>query len=76
MKTSKTFEERLLATVDFGEEKKFYIVDHSDVQRFLRHHSSEFLSTPPPIIFQSIFVYDPVIFQSELESLWKDISIF
>lgn len=76
MKTNKTFEERLLATVDFGEEKKFYIVDHSDIQRFLHHHSSECLSTPPPIIFQSIFVYDPVIFQSELESLWKDISIF
>lgn len=72
MKTEKIFDEKLLAIVDFSKEKKFYIVNPSDIQSFLHHHSSEFLSTPPPIIFQSVLVYDPEIFQSELDSLWKD----
>lgn len=74
MKTEKIFDEKLLAIVDFSKEKKFYIVDPSDIQSFLHHHSSEFLSTPPPIIFQSVLVYDPVVFQSELDSLWEDLS--
>lgn len=73
MKTEKDFDEKLLAIVDFSKEKKFYIVDPSDIQSFLHHHSSEFLSTPPPIIFQSVLVYDPVVFQSELDSLWKSL---
>lgn len=73
MKTEKKFDEKLLAIVDFSKEKKFYIVDPSDIQSFLHHHSSEFLSTPPPIIFQSVLVYDPVFFQSELDSLWKSL---
>ena len=73
MKTEKKFDEKLLAIVDFVKEKKFYIVDPSDIQSFLHHHSSEFLSTPPPIIFQSVLVYDPVVFQSELDSLRKSL---
>lgn len=73
MKTEKIFDEKLLAIVDFSKEKKFYIVDPSDIHSFLHHHSSEFLSTPPPIIFQSVLVYDPVAFQSELDSLWKSL---
>lgn len=73
MKTEKNFDEKLLAIVDFSKEKKFYIVSPSDIQSFLHHHSSEFLSTPPPIIFQSVLVYDPVVFQSELDSLWKSL---
>lgn len=73
METEKKFDEKLLAIVDFSKEKKFYIVDPSDIQSFLHHHSSEFLSTPPPIIFQSVLVYDPVVFQSELDSLWKSL---
>ena len=75
MKTNdfKLMDEKLLAIVDFGKEKKFYIVDHSDTQSFLHHHSSEFLSTPPPIIFQSVLVYDPVVFQSQLDSLRKSL---
>lgn len=75
MKTEKIFDEKLLAIVDFVKEKRFYIVDSSDIQSFLHHHSSEFLSTPPPIIFQTVFVYDPIVFQSQLESLWKNTSI-
>lgn len=72
MKTEKNFDERLLAIVDFGKEKRFYIiVDPSDIQCFLHHHSSKFLSTPPPIIFQSVLIYDPVAFQSQLDSLRK-----
>lgn len=73
MKTEKNFDEKLLAIVNFDKEKKFYIVDPSDIQSFLHHHSSEFLSTPPPIVFQSVLVYDPVVFQSELDSLWKSL---
>lgn len=71
MKTNdfKLMDEKLLAIVDFGNEKKFYIVNRSDIQSFLHHHSSEFLSTPPPIIFQSVLVYNPVVFQSQLDSL-------
>lgn len=72
-KDFKLMNEKLLAIVDFAKEKKFYIVDPSDIQSFLHHHSSEFLSTPPPIIFQSVLVYDPVVFQSELDSLWKSL---
>lgn len=72
MKTEKIFDERLLAIVNFDKEKRFYIVDPSDVQSFLSHHSSEHLSCPPPIIFQTVMVYDPIIFQSQLDSLWKD----
>lgn len=72
MKTEdfKLMDEKLLAIVDFGKEKKFFIVDHSDIQSFLRHHSSEFLTCPPPVIFhQSVLVYDPIAFQSQLDSL-------
>lgn len=67
-------DEKLLAIVDFAKEKKFYIVDPSDLQCFLQHHSSKFLSTPPPIIFQSVLVYDPIVFQSQLDSFRKSIS--
>lgn len=73
-KDFKLMDEKLLAIVDFGREKKFYIVNSSDIQAFLMHHSSERLSTPPPIIFQSVLVYDPIIFQSQLDSLRKDLS--
>lgn len=73
MKTEKDFDQKLLAIVDFGKEKKFYIVDPFDIQSFLHHHSSEFLFTPPPITFQFVLVYDPVVFQSELHSLWKSL---
>lgn len=77
MKTKefKSMDEKLLAIVDFGREKKFYIVDCSDIQSFLAHHSSERFSCPPPIIFQTVLVYDPVTFQSQLDSLWKDASM-
>lgn len=74
-KDFKLMDEKLLAIVDFGKEKKFYIVDSSDIQSFLHHHSSERLSTPPPIIFQSVLVYDPIAFQSQLDSLWKSRSM-
>lgn len=74
-KDFKLMDEKLLAIVDFVKEKKFYIVDPSDIQCFLQHHSSKFLSTPPPIIFQSVLVYDPIAFQSQLDSLWKDTSM-
>lgn len=67
-------DEKLLAIVDFGKEKKFYIVNSSDLQCFLQHHSSKFLSTPPPVIFQSVLVYDPIVFQSQLDSFRKSIS--
>lgn len=73
-KQIKSMDEKLLAIVDFSKEKKFYIVDPSDVQSFLAHHSSEYLSCPPPIIFQTVMVYDPIAFQSQLDSLWKDLS--
>lgn len=74
-KDFKLMDEKLLAIVDFGEKKKFYIVEHSDIQSFLHHHSNERLSCPPPIIFQSVLVYDPIAFQSQLDSLWKSKSM-
>lgn len=74
-KDLKLMDEKLLAIVDFGKEKKFYIVDPSDIQSFLAHHSSERLSFPPPIIFQSVLVYDPIAFQSQLDSIWKSKSM-
>ena len=70
-KEFKSMDEKLLAIVDFGREKRFYIVGCSDIQSFLAHHSSERFSCPPPIIFQTVLVYDPVVFQSQLDSLWK-----
>ena len=73
-KKIKLMDEKLLAIVDFGKEKKFYIVDSSDIQSFLHYHSSEYLSCPPPIIFQTVMVYDPVIFQLQLDSLREDLS--
>lgn len=66
--------EKLYAMVDFGKEKKFYIVDYSDVQFFLRHYSSERFSFPPTIVFRPVPVYDPIAFQSQLD--WKDTSMF
>lgn len=71
MKTKdfKLMDEKLFAIVDFGKEKKFYIVEYSDLQSFLHHHSSECLSCPPPVIFQSVLVYDPIVYQSRLDSL-------
>lgn len=74
-KDFKLMNEKLLAIVDFGKEKKFYIVDPSDIQSFLVHHSSECLSSLPPIIFQSVLVYDSIAFQSQLDSLWKSRSM-
>lgn len=68
-KDSELMDEKLLAIVDFGKGKKFFIVDYSDIQSFLHHHSSEFLTCPPPVIFQSVLVYDPIAFQSQLDSL-------
>lgn len=61
-KDFKLMNEKLLAIVDFGKEKKFYIVEYSDLQSFLHHHSGERLSCPPPVIFQSVLVYDPIAF--------------
>lgn len=73
MKTEdfKLMDEKLLAIVDFGNGKKknFFLVDYSDVQSFLYHHSSEFMTFPPSVIFQSVLVYDPIAFQSQLDSL-------
>lgn len=74
-KELKTMDEKLLAIVDFGREKKFYIVGCSDIQSFLAHHSSKRFACPPPIIFQTVLVYNPVAFQSQLDSLWKDVSM-
>lgn len=73
MKTKdfKLMDEKLLAIVDFGKEKKFYIVEYSDLQSFLHHHHSNEHLPCPPVIFQSVLVYDPVAFQSQLDSLRK-----
>lgn len=68
-KKIKLMDEKLLAIVDFGKGKTPYIVDPSDIQSFLAHHSSKHLSCPPPIIFQSVLVYDPIAFESQLNSL-------
>lgn len=74
-KDFKLMDEKLLAIVDFGKEKKFYIVEYSDLQSFLHHHSNERLSCPPPVIFQSVLLYDPIAFQSQLDSLWRSESM-
>lgn len=80
MKTNgfKLMDEKLLAIVDFGKEKKFYIVEYSDLQAFLHHHSnhSNECMSCPPVIFQSVLVYDPITFQSQLDSSCKSKSMF
>lgn len=75
IKDFKSMDEKLLAIVDFGKEKMFYIVEYSDLQSFLHHHSNERMSCPHPVIFQSVLVYDPIAFQSQLDSLRKSRSI-
>lgn len=69
IKDFKLMDEKLLAIVDYGKEKHFFIVDHSDLQSFLGLYSCDRVSCPPPVIFQSVLVYDPIAFQSQLDFL-------
>lgn len=79
MKTKdfKLMDEKLLAIVEFSNvnDKRFYLVDPSDIRSFLDHHSTKYLTSLPSIVFQSVLIYDPIIFQSQLDSLWKDTSM-
>jgi hypothetical protein len=69
-KKFKLMDEKLLAIVDFGNERKqFFIVDRLDLQSFLDLYSCDRMSFPPPVIFQSVLVYDPIAFQSQLDYL-------
>lgn len=79
MKTKdfKLMDEKLLAIVEFSDvkDKRFYLVDPSDIRSFLDHHSTKYLTSLPSIVFQSVLIYDPDVFQSQLDSLWKDTSM-
>lgn len=68
-KDFKLMDEKLLAIVDLGKEKQFFIVDHSDLQSFLALYSCDVMSCPPPVILRSVLVYDPIAFQSQLDFL-------
>lgn len=68
-KEFKSMDEKLLAIVDFGKQKQFFIVDHLDIQSFLDLYSCDRMACPPPVIFQSVLVYDPIAFQSQLDFL-------
>lgn len=73
-KDFKLMDEKLLAIVEFSnvKDKRFYLVDPSDIRSFLDHHSTKYLISLPSIVFQSVLIYDPDVFQSQLDSLWKD----
>lgn len=68
-KDFKLMDEKLLAIVDFGKEKQFFIVDHFDLQSFLALYSCDVMSCPPPVTLRSVLVYDPIAFQSQLDFL-------
>lgn len=79
MKTKdfKLMDEKLLVIVEFSNVnyKRFYVVDPSDILSFLDYHSSKYLTSLPSIVVQSVLIYDPDVFQSQLDSLRKDISM-
>lgn len=63
-------EELLLAIVDFGRSKRFFVVRPSDVSSFVEHHSKKVLGVDAIIVFQNALVYDPQLFhQDELNKL-------
>lgn len=68
-KDFKLMDEKLLAIVDFGKEKQFFVVDHSDLQSFLGLYSCDCMSFPPSVTLRSVLVYDPIAFQSQLDFL-------
>jgi hypothetical protein len=76
-KDFKLMDEKLLAIVEFSnvKDKRFYLVDPSDIRSFFDHHSTKYLTSLPLIVFQSVLIYDPDVFQSQLGSLWKDTSM-
>lgn len=76
-KDFKLMDEKLLAIVEFSDvkDKRFYLVDPLDIRSFLDHHSTKYLTSLPSIVFQSVLIYDPDVFQSQLDSLWKDTSM-
>lgn len=73
-KDFKLMDEKLLAIVEFSnvKDKIFYLVDPSDIRSFLDHHSTKYLTSLHSIVFQSVLIYDPDVFQSQLDSLRKD----
>jgi hypothetical protein len=73
-KDFKLMDEKLLAIVEFSNvnDKRFYLVDPSDIRSFLDHHSTKYLTSLPSIVFQSVLVYDPIAFQSQLDFLNDD----
>lgn len=70
-KDLKFMDEKLLAIVEFSniKDKRFYLVDPSDIRSFLDHHSTKYLTSLPSIVFQSVLIYNPDVFQSQLDSL-------
>lgn len=74
-KDFKLMDEKLLAIVDYGKEKQFFVVDHSDLQSFLELYSCDRMTCPLPVTLRSVLVYDPVAFRSQLDSLSKDTSM-
>lgn len=65
--------EKLIAIVDFGTSKRFFVVPISHVNAFLEHHSPRILHRSVTVIFQSALEYDPIAFQNEFDKLNKSI---
>jgi hypothetical protein len=65
--------EKLIAIVDFGTSKQFFVVPISHVNAFLEHNSPRTLHRSVTVIFQSALEYDPIAFQNEFDKLNKSI---
>jgi hypothetical protein len=76
-KDFKLMDEKLLAIVEFSNvnDKRFYLVDPSDIRSFFDYYSAKYLTSLPSIVFQSVLIYDSDVFQSQLDSLWNDTSM-
>lgn len=61
--------ELLIAIVDFGSSRQFFVVDSSNVSAFLDHCSKKNLGRYVTVIFQQALCYDPDAFQEEFDKL-------
>lgn len=68
-----TMKELLIAIVDFGTLKQFFVVDPSEVSLFLNHHSRQNLGRSVTVVFQQALEYKPEVFQVEFNKLNKSI---
>lgn len=61
--------ELLIAIVDFGDSRQFFVVPASHVNDFLNHCSRKNLGRYATVIFQQALEYEPKAFQEEFDKL-------